>query len=418
MGSVSQKDPEATQRQDDVIIVGAGPVGLLVATLLSEHNVAVTVLERGDAADNRPRATHYGSPAVKELVRAGVWHDVLSAGFCPSVVTWRKPNGDKIASMPMSSTEKDYPYPMVVLPVGDLVTVLLEHLSTRTNVRVLYGHTVEGLGQTDESAWVKVRTKDDHHPKTFTAPWIVGADGSSSAIRKLNNLPFEGKTWDRQIVATNVYFPFDERYGWTDSNFIIDRENWYMAAKISKNGLWRVTYGEQSGLSDEVLLSRQPEKFRHMLPGNPDPSKYTLTSISPYQIHQRRAPTFRNKRFLLAGDAAHVCNPFGGLGLTGGIVDAGNLADALLGVLLGVANQAILDKYSEERIKAFDGPIDFISSTNFCRIAYQDAETALQNDEFLQRLDVDDKANSEVANELHESVFAIQHDFTQYYTKT
>jgi 2-polyprenyl-6-methoxyphenol hydroxylase-like FAD-dependent oxidoreductase len=79
-----------------------------------------------------------------------------------------------------------------------------------------------------------------------------------------------------------------------------------------------------------------------------------LVSISPYKIHQRRANRFREGRFLLAGDSAHICNPFGGLGLTSGIVDAGNLSDALIGVILGLADESILDKYSEIRIKAFD----------------------------------------------------------------
>lgn len=76
--------------------------------------------------------------------------------------------------------------------------------------------------------------------------------------------------------------------------------------------------------------------------------------MSPYKIHQRRANKFREGRFLLAGDAAHICNPFGGLGLTGAIADAGNLSDALIGVIKGVADESILDKYSEIRIKAYD----------------------------------------------------------------
>lgn len=77
-------------------------------------------------------------------------------------------------------------------------------------------------------------------------------------------------------------------------------------------------------------------------------------SISPYKVHQRRANQFRKGRFVLAGDAAHICNPFGGLGLTGGIVDAGNLSDALIGVIQGLADESILDKYSEVRVKKFD----------------------------------------------------------------
>jgi len=82
-----------------------------------------------------------------------------------------------------------------------------------------------------------------------------------------------------------------------------------MAARISNDGLWRVTYGELAGLSREEIIARQPEKFRRILPGNPSPGEYQLVNISPYRVHQRLARSMRVGRFLLAADAAHLCNP-------------------------------------------------------------------------------------------------------------
>jgi 2-polyprenyl-6-methoxyphenol hydroxylase-like FAD-dependent oxidoreductase len=82
-----------------------------------------------------------------------------------------------------------------------------------------------------------------------------------------------------------------------------------MAARISNDGMWRVTYGETAGLTKEQYIERQPEKYKVMLPGHPEPSQYRLTNISPYKIHQRLAEKFRVGRFLLAADAAHLCNP-------------------------------------------------------------------------------------------------------------
>ena len=82
-----------------------------------------------------------------------------------------------------------------------------------------------------------------------------------------------------------------------------------MVARITNDGLWRVTYGEVPGLSNEEILARQPEKFRKMLPGHPEPDQYKLASISPYKVHQRLATKMRVGRFLLAADAAHLCNP-------------------------------------------------------------------------------------------------------------
>jgi hypothetical protein len=182
-----------------------------------------------------------------------------------------------------------------------------------------------------------------------------------------------------------------------DSNFIIDPEDWFMAARITTDGMWRVSYGERPGLSfPEVqlytistelqLIARQPMKYERMLPGNPKPTEYKLTNISPYKIHQRCAEKFRVGRFLLAADAAHLCNPFGGLGLTGGLVDAGNLADCLIGLAHGVADERILDKYDEIRRAMWHEVINVVSTANLLRLNSQDPETVMENDEFLKGL--------------------------------
>jgi flavin-dependent dehydrogenase len=127
-------------------------------------------------------------------------------------------------------------------------------------------------------------------------------------------------------------------------------------------------------------------KYEVMLPGNPKPGDYKLTNISPYKIHQRCAEKFRVGRFLLVADAAHLCNPFGGLGLTGGMVDAGNLADCLVGLAEGIANDDILDKYDEIRRAMWHKIINPVSSDNILRMHSQDPEKALENDEFLKML--------------------------------
>jgi hypothetical protein len=138
---------------------------------------------------------------------------------------------------------------------------------------------------------------------------------------------FPGFTWNqKQIVATNVstecksdfdplltiviqtYYDF-RKFGYLDANFIIDRDHLYMAAIIDDNGLWRVTYGEEPGLTREQLLERQPKKFETILPGNPKPGDYKMVNFSPYRMHQRVADKFRVGRVMLAADAAHVCNP-------------------------------------------------------------------------------------------------------------
>lgn len=107
-----------------------------------------------------------------------------------------------------------------------------------------------------------------------------------------------------------TYYDFDKKFGWKDSNFIIHPEHWFMAAKISKDGLWRVTYGEKAGLTFDEMRERLPAKFEAMLPGHPKPEEYKLANFSPYKVHQRLAKSMRVGRFLLAADAAHCeCSP-------------------------------------------------------------------------------------------------------------
>lgn len=191
-----------------------------------------------------------------------------------------------------------------------------------------------------------------------------------------------------------------------------------MAARITSDGLYRVTYSDTPGLTREEYIARQPSRYQEILPGNPKPGDYQITNISPYRMQQRCAPSFRVGRVVLAADAAHVCNPLyvflgtretadanlwcnksGGLGLTGGIADAGSLFDALMGIHLGLSDDSILDKYSEVRRKTWSDVIDPASRENFRRLHEQEANNARENDEFF-RLCVKAEEDEGLAREL------------------
>ena len=215
-------------------------------------------------------------------------------------------------------------------------------------------------------------------------------------------------------VNLQTYYDFTP-YNWQDANFIIHPEHWYMAARIGKDNLYRITYGEIPGLTTDQLRARQPEKFKAFLPGNPDPDKYKIVNFSPYKIHQRLAPRMRVGRICLAADAAHLCNPFGGMGLTGGIVDVGGLYDCLAGIHDGLADpDKILDMYDQIRREKWTDIINPVSSDNIIRLFGQDPEKAMEQDEFLKmcrRTETDEA----FAREFQNGVNALKHDFTQYY---
>lgn len=187
-----------------------------------------------------------------------------------------------------------------------------------------------------------------------------------------------------------------------------------MAAKLTEDGLYRVTYGEAPGLTWEQMQERQPWKFELMLPGHPKPDEYNLISMSPYKMHQRCAPKFRVGRILLAADAAHLCNPWGGMGITGGFVDVGGLYDCLAGIWDGKADESILDLYSEKRIDKWKNVIDPISQSNFRRVSDSDPDTLLERDPVMQACK---KAENdlEMQKQMYLSFFEMKYDFTQHY---
>jgi 2-polyprenyl-6-methoxyphenol hydroxylase-like FAD-dependent oxidoreductase len=100
-----------------------------------------------------------------------------------------------------------------------------------------------------------------------------------------------------------------DKLNFSDVQWIVDPEKWFVIARIDKTGLWRIVYGEPTGLSLEEIKRRLPDRLRMTLPGNPEPTEYQVTNVTPYVCHQRCAEKMREGRILLAGDAAHLNNP-------------------------------------------------------------------------------------------------------------
>lgn len=202
-----------------VTVVGAGPVGLLTTLRLAKAGVPVTVLESLPAVEKSPRAMAYQPVAVKELDRAGILEDVRKIGGSGECVCWRKTsNGEVIAKLERVVTP-EHPYENLVIGQHELAAVILDHLKGLEHVRILWNHKVVEVEQTDDS--VQTTTEDeDGERETYTADYLVGADGGRSSVRKLCGIPFDGFQYPEQLVSTNVYYPFD-KHGWYDANFCV-----------------------------------------------------------------------------------------------------------------------------------------------------------------------------------------------------
>jgi 2-polyprenyl-6-methoxyphenol hydroxylase-like FAD-dependent oxidoreductase len=331
-----------------VIISGAGPVGLVAALGLARAGVKVTLVDAASTINNSPRAAIYYPTTLDVLERYGLLEDALEAGYKSTEYHFRAPAKDTLIKLDFSVLEGAVRYPYNLhLGQDVLAHLVLRHLLRYPHAEVRWNTNLVGFEQDQCGVTVKVETADG--PKELRADWLIGSDGARSTVRRLLDLPFEGHTWPDRFVATNVRFDF-EKYGFAPINMVSDPVNWAVIARLGKENLWRCTFGEDPELPEDEVLRRIPERYAAILPGA---DRYEIVAASPYRVHERCVPKLRVGRVLLAGDAAHVCNPCGGMGLTTGIIDAVEVSDALNAVISKQTDDTILDYYSAERRRVF-----------------------------------------------------------------
>jgi 2-polyprenyl-6-methoxyphenol hydroxylase-like FAD-dependent oxidoreductase len=191
-----------------VLIIGAGPSGLILALLLAQASIPITLLDAAPDLDTNPRAAHYAPSARYELARAGVLDDVCKDGFTPDSVCWRKPDGTLLGGLGWNADEiKIESGPMVCLPLDRLVRLLLRHLRGYEGVEVLFRHKVVDVTQGEEGKEAKVEVElEDGKKEWMSADYVVGADGANSQVRKclFGEWNYPGETLEKQIIATNV----------------------------------------------------------------------------------------------------------------------------------------------------------------------------------------------------------------------
>jgi len=333
---------------EEVLIVGGGPVGFINALGLAQVGVRVTLLEAEPQLSDSPRAAVYFWSVLEGLERLGILAEAEAAGVCKQDYTYLvRCTGERIEySMAMLTGHTPHPYNLH-LSQDRLADIAMRRLQALSNATVRFGARVETLQQDAEGVTVTVVT--ERGTEQLRARWVIGADGAGSTVRRLLGLSFEGTTWPERFVATNVYCDF-ERYGYARATFVIDARFGAVIAVLNNAGLWRCTYMEDATLPEETFLERLPQVYQTILP---EQSSYQLERASPYRMHQRSAQRYRVGRVVLAGDAAHVTNPTGGLGLTSGLLDSYALYPALAAVVLDGADDEVLDRYSTARRDMF-----------------------------------------------------------------
>jgi 2-polyprenyl-6-methoxyphenol hydroxylase-like FAD-dependent oxidoreductase len=290
----------------------------------------------------------YHWTVLEPLDRLGILAEAERRGFRKRDYAFRVfETGETIPySIEPLADETPYAY-NVHLGQHELAAIALERLEALPNTLVEFETPVTGLAQ--DPGGVSVTTAAADGPRELRGRWLIGADGARSTVRKALGLSFDGITWPERFVATNVRYDF-EGHGYARATFQVDPVHGAVIAKIDNSGLWRCTYSEDAALPEESVAERLPEHFAHLLPGA---EGYELDRYTPYNMHQRATPRFRVGRVMLVGDAAHATNPTGGLGLTSGLFDAFALSQALASVELEGTDDAVLDRWAEERRRIF-----------------------------------------------------------------
>ena len=335
-----------------IIVVGAGPVGLCLTLALTQAGLAVTLLEsRTDEnfLDQVPRAGTNHPATLEMYERIGLYKRVESRGMiAPIVHYWERQGPELIAEFDHALLKEDTSFPYVVQ--CERIKVVEEALAMAKddpNCDLRMGTTFESFEQKSDGV-VAVVTNADGEQERISGRFLVSAEGARSLIRNQLGIEFEGFTYPDRTLNIEVAYDFS-RHGYADRNYISDPEEWSNLFQWpGPPKRWRVHFPTPPDADPETLLA--PEALQKKLQAfMQTDQEFDIHGSNLYTVHQRVAKTFRMGNVLLAGDAAHVNSPIGGMGMNSGIHDAFNLADKLIGIERGEMDTAVLDRYDRQR---------------------------------------------------------------------
>jgi len=347
-----------------VVVAGAGPTGLMCALALARQDIPVVLLESEPALTHDLRAGTFHPPTLELMAPYGITARMHETGL--KVRHWqiRDLRGEFVAQFDLGLIADVTPYPYRLhLEQHRLTPIQLDILRRETDAEVRFGHQVTGFVQ--HADHVDVDVSVDGKSETIAAAWLIGADGGRSTVRKFLDVEFEGFTWPEQFVVASTQYDFAQ-HGFAMNSYISDPVNWAAVFKMPHDGppgIWRAVFPGAPGLSDEQLLAPEAVEpaMQIILPRS---APYEIRYKSVYRVHQRVAKTFRVDRVLIAGDAAHLNNPMGGLGLNSGVHDAINLAEKLGRVWRGEADDSVLDQFVRQRRSATVEQVQAMSIRN------------------------------------------------------
>jgi 3-(3-hydroxy-phenyl)propionate hydroxylase len=378
-----------------VLIAGGGPVGAIAALALARQGIAVRVFEADVAIDESPRAATTHPATLEMLADLGLIDDLIARGLVARTFQfWDRPSGQLIAEFDHAVLARDTPYPFVVqCEQHKLVNLAIERLAGLPNARYDFATQVTEVEAGADAVEIMVRHGD--RTERMTGSYLIGADGGRSTVRKALGIAFDGYTFPERFLVLTTPFDFAQERGCGFRSYFSDPDEWANLFKVAGNdgrGLWRVVFPTLPGETDEEVFNETSVQ-RRLQKFFPKSGSYPIVHRNLYNVHQRVAARFSRGRAFLAGDAAHVNNPIGGLGLNCGIHDAVELASLLVKVLRGKESADQLDRYDARRRPINVKYVQEQTIANKKRLEAKDPQARAENFAFLRRTAADPTAH-------------------------
>ena len=326
-----------------VVVAGAGPVGCVAAAVLAKADVRVTLVEAAPSLPRELRASTF-HPATLEMLRPyGVVDEMIARGLVAQHFAYRDRRVGVVARFDLDELRDITNYPFrLQCEQFKLCEILLEKFASNPLIDVRFSSAIGVVEQRSEGA-AAVLTNGE----TIEADAVIGADGASSAVRKSLGCTFDGMTYaDRYLVVSTPYELSDHMPDLSYVNYVSDPDVWMVLLRTVD--LWRALFPVSDDEPDDQALSDKSVE-RRLQGVVANPTAYEVAHRTIYRVHQRVADRFRVGRAVLVGDAAHVNNPLGGMGMNGGVHDAVLLAGGLAGLLHGTVTDQQLDGYAALR---------------------------------------------------------------------
>ncbi|MBI3775262.1 MAG: FAD-dependent monooxygenase [Gammaproteobacteria bacterium] len=330
----------------DVLIIGAGPTGLMLACQLARRGIRATIIERNAGPALQSRALGVQARTLEIYAQLGIAARALELGErATGANIWVEGRfGARVPVNDIGRNLSPYPY-LLILGQDDNERLLGDYLREHGG-QVHWNTELTGLAQDADGVRATLKNSDGS-VHDIRARWVAGCDGARSAVRSLNKIDFPGAPYEHVFFVADTSVTGPMRPG--ELNVYLWRNEFHLFFPMRGRDHWRV-----AGIVPVELRDRADLKFADVVPAIRQQAGATLEFsecrwFSTYRIHHRRAEHFRAQRCFLLGDAAHIHSPVGAQGMNTGLQDAYNLAWKLALVIEGRADAALLDSYAAER---------------------------------------------------------------------